>query len=150
MSLPNFETANDEINTLFNVAWLARAPAMVGQVAAPPIHWDGLAKGTPPMNTTHARFFSRLFDGQQGSLGGIGNRRWRRFGVITVQVFVPLTLPAPLLLSGKLATIARDAYEGVGTDSGIWFRRVSLKQVGPDGGLYQTNVTAGFEYDEVK
>lgn len=146
----SYETSRNEIQALFNVAWLANAGTVVGGTV-PPILWDGLDAGSPPPVTApHARFFCRHTDGKQGSLGGIGARQFDRMGLVTVQVFVPLTISRALLLSGNLAKIARDAYEGVGTASGIWFRNVKLREIGPDRGLYQTNVTAEFEYVEVK
>jgi hypothetical protein len=55
-------------------------------------------------------------------------------------------------LSGAtdLPKVIQDAFEGVATASGVWFRDVTVNEIGPDGDFFQTNIVAFFEYDEVK
>lgn len=146
MSLPTYDEANDAIRALFWDAWRADAPEAAGTTDAPPVAWDGVTSA--PGKVTHARYFVRHFDGKQGSLGSVGKRRFTRFGLVTVQVFV-LNGANCKQVAGKLAVVARGAYEGVGTAQGIWFRRVAIKDIGPSDGLYQINVTADFQYDEL-
>jgi len=136
--------AIDEILGLFKTAWditghgLRVKYANVGKKSVPP-------SGQDPW----ARVSLKHTNSAQASLSGAaGTRRFRRNGFVTVQIFEP---PGKGL-SGTidLPKIVQDAYEGVETTSGVWFKDVTLSEVGPDGDFFQTNVVAFFEYDEIK
>lgn len=86
--------------------------------------------------------------GDSPTLGGVGHRRFTRAGVFIVQVMTPTG--DGFTLGDALATVARNAYEGVSTPNGVWFRKVTTKEVGVSGGYYQVNVTGTFEYTETK
>lgn len=98
-------------------------------------HFRGpyIKHGTPPDGPT---------------LGGVGGRRFTRAGILIVQVMTPTG--DGFTLGDALATVARNAYEGVSTPNGVWFRKVTTKEVGVSGGYYQVNVTGTFEYTETK
>lgn len=149
MSLPTFGDARDEILGLFNTAWTSNAGAVNGG-DVPPVAWPGVDASAHDPESAHARVFLRHVDSRQASFGQVGQRRFNRKGLLTIQVFTPTARNTGLSLAENLATIARDAYEGIGTASGIWFRNVRIQEVGPDKGLYQMNVVAEFEYDELK
>lgn len=149
MSLPSFGDARDEILGLFNAAWTANAGAVNGGTV-PQVAWPGVNAEVPDPEAAHVRVFLRHVDGRQVTFGQVGQRRFNRKGLVTIQVFTPNAKRTGLSLAENLATIARDAYEGIGTASGIWFRNVRIQEVGPDNGLYQMNVVAEFEYDELK
>ena len=88
-------------------------------------------------------------DAEQATLSGpIGRRRFRRFGVLIVQLLVP----SGRGLSGgtDYAKLIQDAYEGVTSPGGVIFRNVRVNEIGQSGSFYQTNVSADFEYDEIK
>jgi hypothetical protein len=70
--------------------------------------------------------------------------------MVTVQVFVPNSQHVGLADVEKYATIVRDAFEGKGTPSGIWFRNAAINEIGVDGPWYQMNVVVEFVYDEMK
>ena len=53
-------------------------------------------------------------------------------------------------LAELLAVVARGAFEGVGTASGIWFRNARIHEAGVDGAWVQMNVLADFVYDEMR
>jgi hypothetical protein len=54
-------------------------------------------------------------------------------------------------LSDDLATIAKNAFEGVTTSPGrVIFRDVRSQEIGQEGQWFQTNVLADFEYDEIR
>lgn len=115
------------------------------------IKYDNVAtQSLPPSgNTPWARATLRHTDSGQASLANAGGRRkFRRTGVLTVGVFVPQG--TGFSKSTALATIVRDAYEGVSGPSGLWFRNVRINEIGPDGAWFLTNVVANFEYDDVK
>lgn len=147
MTLPGFASASDEILGLFWDAWRALAPAANGGTA-PIVQWPDDEENPPPADQAFARI--RLIHGQsvQSTFGTAGQRRFTRPGIVSVQIFAPITKGGGSTLAQNLATIARNAYEGVGTASGILFRRSRTKEVGGDGTWYQINVTVEFEYDE--
>lgn len=145
--------ARDSIQTLFFTAWAALTPAVVGGSTPVRIVWDGVDDGTlVDAQRPYANVLIRHFDGRQATFSNpSGLRRFARTGLVTVQIYTPLLSSVGLSVAENLATIARDAFEGVSSPEGIWFTLVATKEVGPDGrGFYQFNVTAQFRYDEVK
>lgn len=88
--------------------------------------------------------------GGQVTLAGpnMGLQRFRRFGILTVQLFTPKG--DGLQLGLDLAMIASRAFESVVTTPGnVIFRGVNVVEVQNPSGLWaQTNVIANFEYDE--
>lgn len=150
MSLPTFDSARDEILGLFKTQWDAETPAVNGG-NVPRVEWPGVDSGSPPpAGAAWARIVVRHATSRQTTFGETGNRRFTRPGLVTVQVFAPTADGIGLSLAEKLAIIARDAFEGRGTASGIWFRNVRITEIGPDGTWYQMNVLAEFQYDELR
>jgi hypothetical protein len=115
------------------------------------IRWHGRESNTPPAaDATWYRWSMQHTDGYQASLScEEGQRRWRREGFIAVQCFAPLD-GGGLTLAQRMAEVIRDAYQGLATASGMWFRNATTQEVGPDGPHYQVNVIVRFEYDEIK
>jgi len=137
--------ARDEMFAVFRTAWLGD-PAS----ASVPVMWPDVAAQKPPTSGAWARVTVQHNTGRQATLSnGVGQRRFRRTGVVTVQVFAPTGDGQEF--SDQLATIAKNAFEGVTTSPGrVMFRDVRLREVGQDGNFYQVNVLADFEYDEVR
>ena len=103
--------------------------------------------GAPPKTGPWARLSVRHARGQQETLPNpLGNRLFRRDGVIIIQIFTPLG--NGLALSDQLAKLVMDAYESSSTS--VLFRNVQLNEIGPDGNWYQVNVVVEFEYSEAK
>jgi hypothetical protein len=144
----DINTAYDEMLSLFRTAWEANAGAFNGSVV-PEVRYDGVGDPGPPASADPwARIQIRHLTGTQATIGGDGTqRRFERAGIITVQVFWPLS-QAALGNVRSLADVARAAFEGKATTSHIWFRNVRVQEIGPDGSWYQVNVLADFEYDE--
>lgn len=151
MSLPTFDSARDEILGLFSTTWTAETPAVNGG-KVPPVEWPGVdSGGPPPKEDPWARITVRHGTSRQSTFGPSGGRRFTRPGIVTVQVFTPITKGGGLSLAEKLAIIARNAFEGRGTATGIWFRNVRIQEIGQEpGGMYQMNVVAEFQYDELR
>ena len=149
MSLPTFDTARDEILGLFKASWDAETPAVNGG-AVPRVEWQGVdAQTPPPVGAPWARVTVRHSNTTVHTLAPAGSRRFTRTGLVTVQIFTPTIDGGGLSLAEKLATIARKAYEGRGTASGIWFRNARIQEIGMDpAGWYQMNVLVEFRYDE--
>jgi hypothetical protein len=117
------------------------------RVEWPNVDRDGqpqLFKGTEPW----CRVTVQFTDGGQRTLAPVGGRRFERRGTVTVQCFVPAGKRG-LVGASELSTVARDAYEGT-TFGGVTFYRVARKTVGQDGPWYQENVSADFEFEEIK
>ncbi len=150
MSLPTFDSARDEIFSMFRTYWNAQTPALnAGQPIR--VEWQGVDSQTPPpADKPWARITIRHAISQQSTFGPSGARRFTRSGLVTVQVFTPLVAGGGLSLAEKCAIIARDAFEGRSTASGIWFRNARIQEVGRDGAWQQMNITAEFVYDELR
>lgn len=111
-----------------------------------PIEYDN-EKIVPPTEANWVRLTIRHNTGTQKSLGGIGNRKFLRAGIVFVQCFTPENSGATG--ARTLAAAARTIFEGKTLSPGsISFTDVVVREVGPDEGWYQVNVEAAFDYDE--
>lgn len=141
MSL-TYAQARDEMLTQITAAWTAGA-------SGAPLLYDDRPGATPADATTWARVHIQHNLGTQATIGNpIGNNLFRRDGLLTVQIFVPIG--KGLSLADTLAKVAADAFEGQSTPGGVWFRKVRMREIGPDKAWFNVNVYAEFNYDEAK
>jgi hypothetical protein len=135
-----FETARNEIFAIFNTAWVAAGDYTV--------LWPDVA-GTPPEGSEDpwARVQLNHVLGNQNGFGPIAQKRWNREGFLLVQVFTAIGKGGTQ--NYQLCQSIVDAYQGVTTDSGIWFRNPRINEVGNDGHYYQNNAIVDFEYQQV-
>lgn len=141
MSL-TFSQARDEMTKQVADAWTAGA-------GGAPLYYDDRPGQKPPTTSAWGRLTVRHNLGDQTTLSNpLGQKLFRRDGILTVQVFTPAG--AGLRLADTLAKVVADALEGQSTPGGVWFRKVRIKEEGPDGAWYQLNVVAEFEYSEAK
>ncbi len=131
----NFEQAEAAVRAYFNTNWNGLTP----------IAWPDLPF-TPPI-ATWVRFSMKHNDGFQASMGNPSGNRFRRVGMVFIQVFQP---------KGQASTDARkkaDTAADIFIDnnlSGIIFKNVNALDIGADGnGFYQWNVLAEFQYDRI-
>jgi len=137
--------ARDAILTQFKTVWDTQASPIAK------VLWQDSDDEVPKGTESWARVTVVHNQGRQATLvGQTGNRRFRRFGLVTVQVFTPID--DGLTKNDILAKLAIDAFEGQTAGGGdrVEFRNVRSNEVGPDGTWFQTNVFAEFEYDEIK
>lgn len=115
------------------------------------LRWTGKQVNTPPAaDTSWFRWTMQHTEGGQASLScEHGERRWRRNGLIIVQCFAPLD-KGGLTLAQRMAESVRDAYQGMDTPGGVWFRNATTQEVGIDDAWYQVNAVIQFTYDEVR
>jgi hypothetical protein len=142
MPISSITEARDDIIGLFTTAWNAQTPPI-------PLLIYQDKESDLPDNAPFARLSIEHTIFNQQTLANVGNRRFRRFGIITVQIF---SLAGEGLANADVfAKVALDAFEGkaTGADS-IEFRNVRINEIGIDGPWFQTNVLAEFEYDEIK
>lgn len=139
MSL-TFQEARDEILTIFKDAWDA-----TGHEA----YYEDIKKSRESGETAWAVVTLRHAGGGQATLNNAaGSSRFRRVGILTVQVFT--AIGKGLQESYALAKVVADAFEGTATPGGVWFRNVRINEIGRDGKFFQNNVLIDFTYDEIK
>lgn len=139
-----YQQAVDEMLATLRTAWLADAASM----DYPILYWDVAYPAEP--TTPWCRVTVQHQDGAQVTLSNeSGARRFRRYGLITVQIFTEWGKNTTL--KNTLKKIVCEAFEGVTTSPGrVTFRNVRPNEIGQDGQWFQTNVLAEFEYDEVR
>lgn len=141
MSL-TFAQARDELLEAITAAWTAGA-------GGAPLFYDDRPGEAPADATTWARVHIQHNLGTQSTIGGpIGTSLFRRDGLLTVQIFTPIG--KGLSQADALAKVAIDAFEGKSTPNGVWFRKVRMREIGPDRSWFNVNVYAEFNYDEAK
>jgi hypothetical protein len=102
----------------------------------------------PPVGAAWVRISVRHFESRQWTLGGIGERKFIRRGLVFLQFFLPGNKGARD--SDALVTAARNIFEGVHLPSDIRFTSFENREIGRTDGWYQVNAEAYFEYDERK
>jgi hypothetical protein len=137
--------ARDEILAQFKTVWDA-GPESTGVL----VRYPDAPNDPPSTQVSWARVtVQHNPTGGQATLSGAqGKRRYRRFGLVTVQIFT--IFGQGLVLADRLSETAQVAFEGVSTPGGVIFRSVNAVEIGRSKEWFQTNVVAQFEYDEVK
>jgi len=130
--MPTIQQVEDAVSTVFAAA-----------IPGIPIAWDNVEfdlDGVPEW----VRFTMAFNGGTNPELEG---KQFRRFGVLTVQIFVPAATGkrrARAIAETVLAT-----FEGQAIGEAR-FRNVGLVDIGVDDRWYQSNVTAQFEFDQFR
>lgn len=144
MPISSIVTARDEILLHFTTKWNAGTPPI------PLLLYDDKHTDLPD-DAPYARVTVQHTITPQVTVGGkgTGGQRFRRFGLVTVQIFTPSG--DGLTNSDVLVDLAVDAFEGENTGSDrVEFRNVRANEVDQDGPWNQNNVIAEFTYDRVK
>ena len=153
MVVANQKTARNEVMALFYAAWQANPTSL-----PVPLFWDNVDTDPPPAPaaTDKAEAAPWVRAQMRHNVGGQvtladdqGRRRWRRSGIIIVEVYTPRNTGFDRL-HDELIQIVKDAFEGKSTPSEVIFSDVSPREIGPDGPWFQSNVLVAFEYDEIK
>lgn len=144
-----FEEATDLMLGRFKEQLDDDYPSVIGGPEQPTVYWENIgSEEQPPKDAPWMRVEVKHFSGSQNTIQEPGQRRFGREGLITVQIFVPAGTRGRTL-ADRLGKIAVDAFEGKKAGE-VWFRDVTLNEVGNDGPWFQVNVRAGFTYDETK
>jgi hypothetical protein len=104
-------------------------------------------KFVAPTDAPWARLSVLHEQGNQDSLGAVGDRKFLRRARVLIQLFN--TVDSGLRSLDTLADAARDIFEGV-SFSGLHFNSVDIRESGQDGDWYQVIVDAPFFYSETK
>lgn len=146
---PTYTTARDELFTLFNAAWQS-ANAVVGYV--PEIRWQGAEESTEPDFSKFWCRVSRQTVAEPQTTFAIGGspKRYTSYGLVFVQVFAPKNESLAYEKMQQLAQVAKNAFRGKTTESGLWFRNVRVNDNLPmEEMMYRLNVIAEYQYDEI-
>lgn len=112
-----------------------------------PVAYDNDEFDTPSADVEWARFNIQFNVGFQESFGNTGNRKFRRAGLIFIQVFTPENTGS--FRGTELARRALNIFDGERLGD-IWFVNGVIRSAGNINGWFQTNVSIEFRYDEVK
>lgn len=136
------------------VAWDANTPSIT--TTAPQLVYEFLEPDLKPhpsdSDKPWARVIVRHADSAKTSLANSdGVSRYRRVGLVWVQVFVPASFGSAWTKCESLAVVARDAYEGKRALNGrVVFTKAPIIDVAKDGPWVRKDVKAFFYWDEVK
>lgn len=134
-----FAEAQSDILSLFKAAW-----DTTGFIALYPNVADAIPETTDPW----CRVSLQTQTGGQRAFGDRGIARFGRDGIFVAQIFIPKG--EGLSQGYDLAKVVADAYDGIASPLGTWFRNGRINEVGPDGEWFQINFLVDFEYDELK
>lgn len=141
-------TARNEIQQMFWAVWnTTTVSTLVGY--APTVTFPNVPADEPDPEKYWARYSLAHDLGHQATLGQSGGRRFSKGGLVTVQLFAPLSKGGGLGPILALAQIVQGAYEGQHSDSGVWFQDVVIKEIGTSDSWYQVNVQSRFRYEEL-
>jgi hypothetical protein len=135
----SYELAVKTIRNAFSVSWGNSTPIAYDDVVNVEI--------PPSPAATWVRLNIAHVDGYQASIGSPNSNKFRREGLITVQIFQPQGQGS--IDARKKADLVIPIFQGKQI-SGITFYDVQAREIGNDGaGWYQINVLAKFYYDEI-
>jgi hypothetical protein len=143
--------AHDRINTIITAAWPVDAALYL------PLVYDGVPltalqqaviEGSDE-DSVLAWARIRILDNlrNQTTIGNEGNRRYTNKGVVRIEVYTPDGDGRQL--DRALCSALVHALEPVNSGS-LWFRDAAFQPIGPDRFWWHSNVTAGFEWVEIR
>lgn len=134
-----FAATESTIRTRFNTQWSSLRPTI-------PVFFDNAGDEVqPPQNSAWVRLTVLPGASQQVEMGRL--RRWRRVGIIALQIFVPAASGTGL--ASELGDTVIEIFEGL-TLSGVIFRATTLNRVGLDGAWLQYNANTPYQADELR
>lgn len=134
-----FAATESTIRSRFNTQWASLRPTI-------PVFFDNAGDDVqPPQNSAWVRLTVLPGASQQVEMGRL--RRWRRAGVVVVQIYVPAASGTGL--AQELGDTVIEIFEGL-TLSSVIFRATSLNRVGLDGAWLQYNAVTNFQADELR
>ena len=159
-----FLTAEDAILSTINTAWQANAGAFNG--GTPPVllfeSTERSLKPPHPRDTTKpwARAVIRHGESKKVTLNNdVGTGRYRRFGIVWVQVFVPFADGSAWTIAQQLAEVARAAFEGKAVAPpgaatadgvrGVVYTAATVQDKGEDGVFVRYDMKANFYWDAI-
>jgi len=149
--MSTIEQARSDIYTALKAAWDAGAATTgkiltYGNVTADVPEDEIASTGTPePYGSVR---IENTFSSAQSLRGDGGLRRFRRTGLLFVEVYTPAG--NGLSSADQIVKVVLDGLEGQTTANGVYFRNAQVREEGVSGPWFLTVITVEFEYDEVK
>lgn len=112
-----------------------------------PVILDG-ENADPPPSLPYVHVLVRHFTGVQDTLGGVGNRKFKRDGAIMVQIYGPLDEGSQT--TDNLAITVISILEGKTLTDNVFTFASTPNEIGPTDNGYLTTVTTPFFYQETK
>ena len=140
--------AYNEMAQLFKDAWDTTGFAAVYNDVPPDAAAIAAIDVTSGTVVPWARFATKPNFRTQRSLGGPGGRRFDSTGIVIVEIYTPTG--DGLTLARSLHTLVEQAFEGVSTLNGVWFRNVRTEPAAVSGPWSHSNIIAEYQYDEVR
>jgi hypothetical protein len=148
-----FDTAVDSILTTLKVKWDAATPALNGG-EIPTLVFEAIEQDLKPhpkdSEEPWARAVIRHADAFKATLANdVGTARYRRVGLVWVQVFTPSKSAQNWTLCQQLAMVAQTAYEGrcVGD---VVYTKATIFDSPKDGPWWRYDMRAEFYWDEIR
>lgn len=139
MSTLTYKQATDDMYTMIKTAWDTTGHEMF---------YESVRDQREDDNTAWASSVIRHALGFQATLGGPSYRTFERQGVVIVSIYAPVG--KGLQDSYALAKVIADAFEGKASPNGVWFKNITIQEIGRDGQFFQVNVLTEFSYTETK
>lgn len=77
-----------------------------------------------------------------------GKKMYIEAGLVVLQLFIPKN-NGDYAKAELWAEVLRNAFRGVKTANGVWFRNAVIKELDPEVGFLRINVIAEFNYSEI-
>ena len=118
-------------------------------------NWTGTGAGTfvfdnesaPSIDTAWERISFKNEESEQDTLGPVGSRQFLRQGLLDIRIFTPKD--EGLQNADLLGEEARDIYEGA-SFNGLWTHGFLVREIGPGGNFWETQVIGNVFYREEK
>lgn len=139
--------AFDDMTKRLNDIWAANSITIVG--TAPKILFPSKVETAKdiPADDFWARFWKTNDAATQRSLSRPAI--FTTTGMLFVQIFAPASLKQAAIQGRALAMLARDAYRGITTPNGVWYRDVLIREMLPEPKWFPYRVSARYSFDEV-
>jgi len=129
--------AQDALLTQITNVWSANANGA-------PLYYDNQDVDRPERPSMFGRAIVRHATATRTT---VGNNRFRRFGTVYVQLFVPQGTGTTIIR--ELSDAIAHSLEESPSSLGIRIGDVDINELGSDGTYFQINVSADFNYDRV-
>lgn len=146
--MTTYEQALADMFGLFNTAWAASSPAIVGYV--PPVRWPGIEQPTTPDRSKFwARVSQKTSNETQTTLrNGDNGQRYTNRGTLYVQIFCPIAEAKAITKGRQLSEVARNTYRGKHSVNGVWFRNAKIVEMPTEADWFAFTVQVDYIYDE--
>ena len=149
--------AYNEMVKMLNDAWTTGTPAITTYI--PDINWQGNEyEGEQFVDKYYATFEVQVVDEVQktlqGSLDGNGARRYNNIGVVIIDIYAPISISNHMLKLRELSVVARNAFRGKESPSGVVFYNAKFVEAGlataaSSSNFYKSVVTAEYSFDDI-